>query len=141
MLSFIDKLALSARKYERQLVARSGSERFSLGDLLETFDRQAILELTPVVDGKPGQTLRPDPVNKRKVSLLDDGVSALRENGAGWYEVFRTAPSGDLSRVRIVAYGGDGRPRGELRMLVGQRRVEHYFKDDPILERLRREGR
>src|SRR5207247_3155075 len=103
-LDLLDTLAFWGRKYEKQRVPRTGSTRFSLSDILETFDRNAIFELTPVTNGKPGQTLKPDPVRKMKVSLLDNGISAIHSSSDDWFEVLRTAPSGDLSRVRIVAH-------------------------------------
>ena len=137
-MDLLDTLAFWGRKYEKQRVPRTGSSRFSLGDVLETFDRNAILELTPVANGKPGETLRPDPVRKMKVSLLDDGVSAIHSSSDDWYEVLRTAPSGDLSRVRLVAHSPDGAEVGEVRMLVGQRSFEHYFQQDPILAEIAR---
>jgi len=137
-LDVLDTLAFWGRKYEKQRVPRTGSTRFSLSDILETFDRNAIFELTPVTNGKPGQTLKPDPVRKMKVSLLDNGISAIHSSSEDWFEVLRTAPSGDLSRVRIVAHAPDGREVGEIRMLVGQRSFEHYFQEDPILAELAR---
>ena len=139
MMDLLDKVALSGRRYEQQTVPSTGSTRFTLADLLEAFGRQSILELAPVVNGKPGATLRPDPVRKLKVSLLDEGISAIHSGGGDWYEVFRTAPSGDLSKVRIVAHAADGAKTGELRMLMGQRSFAHYFREDPILDKIERQ--
>jgi hypothetical protein len=131
-----DKLALLARRYEKQHVARLGTTRYSLGDVLEAFARSAILELTPYSDGRSGATVRPDPVRKHKVSLLDDGFSAIGSGSGDWYEVLKTPPSGDLAKVRILAYGPDNTRKGELRLLVGPRSFDHYFVEDPILGEL-----
>ena len=133
-MNALDRLALAGRKYEQQTVPRSGSGRFSLADVLEAFDRHAIFELTPYRKDEAGKTARPDPVRKLKVSLLDDGISALDAGSGDTYEVFRTAPSGDISRVRIVATSPSGEKRGELRLLIGQRSYDHYFRDDPIFD-------
>jgi hypothetical protein len=138
MMDLLDRVALAGRRYEAQTVARSGSNRFTLGDLLETFNRQSILELTPVAEGKTLDSVRPDPVRKLKVSLLDDGVSAIHSDSGDWYEVLRTAPSGDISKVRIIAHSPTGAKVGELRMLVGPRRYDHYFREDPIIDTIER---
>jgi len=139
-MDLLDTLALWNRRYDRRSVVKSGSSRYTLGDLLEAFDRQAILELTPVTDGKPGPASRPDLVKKVKVSLLDQGVSAIHPGNEGWYEVYQTAPSGDISKVKVIAHSKDGRPAGEIRMIVGQRSLEYYFRDDPILQAIERGG-
>jgi hypothetical protein len=131
-MDLLDKIALWGRRYERQLNPRSGNYRFSLSDLLEAFRLNTILELTPYVDGKPGETYRPDPVRKLKISLLDEGGSALGSPDVAWYEVYRTPPSGDHARVKVYACKPDGSPSAELRMLVAQRMPELYFKEDPI---------
>jgi hypothetical protein len=131
-MDMLDVLAFWGRKYERQRVASSRSTRFSLGDVLEMFDRNALLELTPYVNDDPVRTFKPDAVKKVKVSLLDDGISAIHSSRDDWYEVYRTAPSGELSKVKIVAHSPGGPRIGEIRMLVGQRTYEHYFKEDPI---------
>lgn len=140
-IDLIDKLALWGRKYERQAVPRTGSHRFNLADLMEMFDRNAIYELTPVVDGKPMPSIEPDPVKKLKVSLLDNGISAIHSGPQDWYEVFRMPPSGDLSRVRIVAHSAEGKEIGQVRMVVGRRTYAHYFEDDPGLAAIERHTR
>jgi hypothetical protein len=138
-MNILDALALWGRRYQQQTLPSSGGPRFGLTDVMEMFDRNLILELTPVVDGKAGPRVHPDPVRKVKVSLLDDGISAIQSGRAEWYEIFRTPPSGDLSKVRIVARGPGGTKLGEIRMVVGRRTYEHYFAEDPILKHL--EGR
>ena len=135
-MDLLDTLAFWGRRYEKQRVPRTGSTRFSLHDVLETFDRNAIFELTPYANGKPGQTVRPNAASKMKVSLLDSGISAIHSGSDDWYEVLRTAPSGDLSRVRVVAHSANGNEVGEVRMLVGMRTYDHYFSEDPILAEL-----
>ena len=135
-MDVFDSLALWGRRYQQQKVPSSGSPRFSLADLLEMFDRNAILELTPSADGKALPSVRPDPIRKVKVSLLDDGVSAIHRGSGDWFEVYRTAPTGDLSKVRIVANSAAGGKAGEIRMLVGRRTYDHYFAEDPILKHL-----
>ena len=138
-MSALDMLALWGRRYEQQHKPGSGSTRFGLSDVMEMFDRNLILELTTVAGSKEGQTVRPDSVRKIKVSLLDDGISAIHAGGDGWYEVFRTAPTGDTSKVRIVAHGPQGEKLGEVRMLVGRRTYDHYFAEDPIFSHLQGE--
>ena len=133
-----DKLALQARKYEQQTVPATGSRVFRLTDLMEMFGRNAILELAAAPAGAETKTVRPDSQRKLKVSLLDDGISAIHSTNADHYEVHRTAPSGDLSKVRIVAFDTNRGKIGELRMLLGRRTYEHYFEEDPIIEAIRR---
>jgi hypothetical protein len=137
-MNTIDTMALWARRYEPQYLPDGRGKRFSLIDLLWLFDRNAILELTPVVDGKPLPVVKPDAVRKVKVSLLDDGISAIDPGPDGWYEVYRTAPSGDLSKVRIMAHAPGGRKAGEVRLLVGRRSYDQYFAEDPIFEAIER---
>ncbi|HEY7268489.1 MAG TPA: hypothetical protein VH951_01560 [Dehalococcoidia bacterium] len=136
-MDILDSIALWGRRYQQQSVPRTGGTRFGLADLLEMFDRSSILELSRVVDGKEQAPLKPDPVRKLKISLLDDGVSALQTGSDDWYEVYRTPPSGDLSKVRVLAHSAGGQPSGEIRMLLGRRSYEHYFEEDPILEQIR----
>jgi hypothetical protein len=131
-MDLFDKLALWGRRYERQINPGSGGKRFALRDLLEFFRQKTILELTPVVGGKPGETYRPDPVRKLKISILDEGVSAFGKQAAEWYEIAATAASGDFARMKVLAYATDGVPSGELRMLVAERMPELYFREDPI---------
>jgi hypothetical protein len=137
-MDLFDSLALWGRRFDQQKAPRTADARFTLSDLLYFFDRAAIMELTPIVGGKALATARPDSVRKVKVSLLDDGVSAVHGGGGDWYEVFRTAPSGDLSKVRIVAYSAEGAKAGEIRMLVGRRTYDQYFAEDPIFQHLAR---
>jgi hypothetical protein len=132
-MNLFDKLALAGRRYELARVPRNQSTQFTLGDTLEFFNRNTILELTPVVNGKEERTMRPDAVRKLKVSLLD-GISAIHSHNDDWFEVYRTAPSGDLTRVRIVAHSRSGEKIGELHMLVSQRMPIFYFGEDPILD-------
>jgi hypothetical protein len=134
-VDLFDKLALWGRKYEKQTNPRTGDTRFSLGDLLEDFRRTTILELTPVRDGNRLPASRPDPVRKIKVSLLDQGLAALTQP-ASWYEVHLTSPSGDLAKARVDAYASDGKPVGELEMLVAERSPELYFAEDPVLSEI-----
>ncbi len=135
-MDVFDKLAFLMRRYDRQAHPATGSTRLMMGDVLQMFDRAGIIELTPFVNGKPAATLRPDPVRKLKVSLLD-GISAIHSTSADYYEVFRTAPSGDLSKVKIIAFSPTGGQVGEMHMLVGRRSFEHYFEEDPIFKSLR----
>jgi hypothetical protein len=132
-VDFFDKLAFLGRKYEPVTAPGTGSRRFTMGDVLMMFNQSAILELTPYTPSGPLPTVRPDAVRKLKVSLLDDGLSAIHSTPSDFYEVFRTAPSGDISKVRIVAYNANGNRLGEMRMDVGRRTYEHYFEEDPII--------
>lgn len=138
-MNLLDNLALMGRRYDQQVLPSSGSTRFTLQDLLSTFDRQTIYELTPYTSGKPGTILRPDEIRKMKVSLLD-GISAIHTGPTEWYEVYKTAPSGDIAKVRIVAHAQSGQQLGEIRMLVGQRSFKHYFDEDPIVGEIQRRG-
>ena len=138
-MDVFDVLALWGRKYDQLTVPGSRSKSFSLNALLEMFSRNAILELTPYVGNSPGETARFDKVRKLKVSLLDNGISVIHSSSDDTYEVYRTAPSGEMSKVKIIAYSPDGSKTGELRMVVGQRSYEHYFEGDPILEALGRQ--
>jgi hypothetical protein len=137
-VNLLDSLALKGRRYEQVILPRTGERIFRLADVLAMFDRHAILELTPFVKGGRGATKRPDDVRKIKVSLLDDGISAIQQGSSDWYEVYRTPPSGDLSWVRIVARAPSSEEVGELRMLVGRRVYSHYFDEDPILREIAR---
>jgi hypothetical protein len=137
-MDVFDKLALSSRRYEPLTAPRTGSRSFTLADVLEVVGHNAIHELTAIPATGPKRTLRPDPVRKIKVSLLDDGIVAIHSSIRDEYEVFRTAPSGDFSKVKIVASTHDGIKIGEVRMLMGRRTFEHYFEEDPIFEALSR---
>lgn len=136
-MEFLHAIALWGRKYDPQVSPRTGSLSFTLNDILEMFNWNQILELTPITDGKAGATVRPDVVKKMKVSLLDSGISAIHSSDTDWYQLYRTPPSGDLSRVRIVAHAPTGAVLGEVRMVVGQRDYSHYFSEDPILGHIR----
>ncbi len=139
-MDLIDSLALLGRRFTPRRAVRSGSERFSLMDVMETFNGYAILELSQIVAGKPVRTLRPDAERKLKVSLLDDGMADIHTGSEGWYRVAQTAPSADLSKVRIEACAADGSLRGEIRFLIGRRTYEHYFREDPILASIAAQG-
>jgi hypothetical protein len=137
-MDIFDKLALNNRKYDQLTTPRSGSRVFTLVDVMELLGRNAIIELEALPASGPKQTLRPDPVRKMKVSLLDDGITAIHSSVRDEYEVYRTAPSGDYSKVKIVASTHDGNRIGEIRMLMGRRTFEHYFEEDPIFEALKK---
>jgi hypothetical protein len=131
-MDLIDKLALDSRRYERMTTPRSNSRVFTLGDLLETLGRNSIHELTAMPATGAKKTVKPDPVRKLKVSLLDDGIVAIHSSVRDQYEVYQTAPSGDFSKVKVVALAPDGSRVGEIRMLLGRRTFDHYFQEDPI---------
>ena len=135
-MDVFDKLALWGRKYDQQINPRTGTSRFDLSDLLAMFDMNTILELTHSTKGKPAETFRPDPVRKLKISLLDEGISGLGGSAAEWYEVYKTGPSGDLAKVRIVAHSSNGPSDNEIRMLVAERNPELYFREDTIFSAL-----
>jgi|SRR5688572_30788779 hypothetical protein len=134
-MDFLDKLALSGRRYEPRVSPVTGSTQLHLPEVLMMYNGKAIMELTTGSNGKPSKTVRPDPDRKLKVSLLD-GLSEIHVPAGGWYEVYETAPSGDLAKVRVVARAPGGASAGELRMLVGRRTLDHYFLEDPILKSL-----
>ena len=102
-------------------------------DFYGAYFNTLVVQLTPYVGDKPGETVRPDSVRKVKVSLLDNGVSAIHSDRRDWFEVLRTAPSGDMSWVRILAHAPDGSRIGEIKMLIGGRNYDHYFREDPII--------
>jgi len=131
-MNLLDKVVFMGRRYERMKTVNQ-STHFTLAEALELFNRNTILELTPVVNGKPGTTLRPDPVRKLKVSLVD-GISAIHSHSDDWYEVAKTAPNGDLTKVKITAFNRNGERLGELQMLVSERMPIYYFGEDPIFE-------
>jgi hypothetical protein len=131
-MDLFDKVALWGRKYEAQINPRTGIHRFSARDILEDFQLKTIVELTPYVNGRSGETHRPDPVRRLKISLLDEGGAVFGGSDVAWYEVHSTAPSGDLARVKVIAMSPQGTPVGELRMLLAYRMPELYFKEDPI---------
>jgi hypothetical protein len=133
-MDLMDVFALWGRKYERQSVPGFGRRAFSLGEVLEAFDRVAVLELSRTVGNRPRVTVRPDPIKKVKVSLLDDGISSIHSGPGDRYEVYRTAPSGDLSKAKIIALSADGTKLGEIKLLTGRRTPDHYFRGDPLLD-------
>ncbi len=137
-MDLMDVLAFWGRKSERQSVPGSGRRLLSLGEVLKAFDRVAVLELSRVVGNRSMGTVRPDPIRKVNVSLLDDGISSIHSGPDDRYEVYRTAPSGDLSKARIVALSADGAKLGEIRMLTGRRTPDHYFSGDPLLDAIAR---
>ena len=139
-MDFMDKLALAGRRYESRLAPDTGNTQLQLPQVLTMYNGKAILELTSSVAAGPSKTVRPDADRKLKVSLLD-GLSEIHAPSGGWYEVFETAPSGDLAKVRIVAKDGRGGTVGELRMLVGRRTLDHYFAEDPILQSLQEQAK
>ena len=139
-MDLFDTLAFLGRRYEPQKAPRSGSRRFTLVDVLEMFDRKALLELTLNAAGRPVRTVYPDPEKKLKVSLLDDGLSEVRSGPEDWFEVLQTAPSGDLSKAKIVVHSPDGASIGEIRLLISQRTYEHYFQEDPLFLTLSERG-
>jgi hypothetical protein len=138
-MDFFDKAALWGRKYQRQLSAETGEALFSLSELLLRYDRNAILELSPIVDGQTVATYKPDAVRKLKVSLLDEGISSLGDKAGEWYEVYETAPSGDFARARIVSLI-KYTPAAEIRLLIAQRNPDLYFKEDPIFAAIAARG-
>ena len=135
-MDLLDKVALWGRKYEPLRNPRSGDYKFSLRDLLEDFQLKTIVELTPVIDGKSGETYRPDPVRRLKISLLDEGGHVLGTADTAWYEISTTAPSGDYAWFKLGAKSAAGATMGELRMLVAYRMPELYFKEDPIFAKV-----
>jgi hypothetical protein len=139
-MDLFDKVALWGRKYEVQVNPRTGLHRFSPRDILEDFQLKTIVELTPHVNGHGGETHRPDPVRRLKISLLDEGGAVFGGSDVGWYEVHSTAPSGDLARVKVIAVSPQGTAVGELRMLLAYRMPELYFKEDPIFASVARQS-
>jgi hypothetical protein len=132
-MNFFDNLVLGGRRYEHRKAGSSGSTRFTLLDLLQTFASQTILELDS--DAKGSAKLRPDSERKLKVSLLDV-LSDLSLPADAWFEVLQTAPNGDLSKVRILAHGANDAVAGKLDLVLGRRTYEHYFAEDPVLQQL-----
>jgi hypothetical protein len=100
------------------------------------YDHKAILDVAVLHPGKQARHMKPDPEKKLKLSLLDM-ISELQQEGNSQYEVFETAPTGDLSKVRIVAWQEAGESKGEIRMLMGRRTLDNYFAEDPVFESVR----
>jgi len=134
-MKLLDRLSLSGRRHERRR-SITGSPRLDLHEVLRMYDHKAILEVAIWLHGKKTQHLRPDSERKFKLSLVDM-LSELQPEEGSWYEVFETAPTGDLSKVRIVVYSGEGKPKGELRMLMGRRTMDNYFLEDPVFDSIR----
>ena len=120
------------RRFAKRRSILTGEPKLELSEVLQTYSRKGIYELETLVNGQSGRSARPDTDRKLKISLLD-AISEASPRFASWYEAYETAPSGDLSRVRIVIYDADAKPQGEVRMLVGRRAPDHYFVEDPIL--------
>jgi len=135
-MNLFDAIALWGRKYVPQTLGASRRRSFTLRDVMESVHRNAILQLSVRRGDVWLETVRPDAIRKVKVSLLDDGIAAVHLASDDWYEVYRTAPSGDSSKVRIVARSSDGVRLGEIRMLVGRRRHDYHFQRDPIFDAL-----
>jgi len=133
-MDLFDAIALWGRKYAPQTLGASRHRRFTLRDVMESVDRNAILQLSVRRGNVWLKTVRPDAIRKVKVSLLDDGIAAVHLASDDWYEVYRTAPCGDSSKVRIVARSSDGVRLGEIRMLVGRRMHDYHFQRDPIFD-------
>jgi hypothetical protein len=135
-MDLLDRLALAGRRYERRRSLVSGSPRLNLSEVLRMYDHKAILDAAVLDPGKQARQMKPDPEKKLKLSLLDL-ISELQQVGDSYYEVFETAPTGDLSKVRIVAWSGEGEGKGELRILMGRRTLDNYFAEDPVFESVR----
>jgi hypothetical protein len=140
-MDLFDKLALDSRHFERMVAPRSSSATFTLGDVLETVGRSAIHEMTIVPASGSKQTLKPDASRRIRLSLLDDGITAIHSSVKDQYQVFQTAPSGDFSRVKVVAFAPDGSKVGEVQMLLGRRVFANVADEDPIEETVRRASR
>ncbi len=134
-MDLFDRLALAGRRYVRRLSTVSRSPRLDLDEVLRVYDRKAILEVTIRPNGQQPQHLKPDSERKLKLSLLDM-LSELHPEEGSWYEVFETAPTGDISKVRILV-SGEGGAKGEVHLLMGRRTLDHYFSEDPVLESIR----
>ena len=136
-MDLLDRLTLTSRRHERRHSLVSGSERLNLSEVLMVYDHKAILQASILGEDKQAQHVKPDPERKLKLSLLDL-ISELQPEADSWYEVFETAPTGDLSKVRIVTHSEAGEFKGELRMLMGRRSLDNYFAEDPVFESIRR---
>jgi hypothetical protein len=134
-MDLFDKMALSMRRYEPRTAMRTHHKRFELVDLIETYSKEAILELTTTPPGGKSSTRRPDEQRKLKVSLLDS-VSDLALPADAWFRVAQTPPSGDYSRAHIKAYGRGNERLGEIKLLIGRRNYAYYFAEDPVLEQI-----
>ena len=130
-MDLLDKLALAGRRYQRRRSAAEGKSTLELAEVLSIYDRKAILEAVVRQPGEPPQELKPDPDKKIKLSMLDL-ISELHPQEGSSYEVFETAPTGDLLKARIVVSG-----QGEVQMLIGRRTMDTYFEEDPVLDSIR----
>ena len=131
-MNLLDRLPLGGRRYERRRSAASKSRRLELNEVLRMYDHKAILELALRRPGEPPRQFKPDSERKLHLALLDM-LSELKPEEGSRYEVFETAPSGDLSRVRIRVRS-EGGEQGELSMLMGGRSLDDYFDNDPALD-------
>ena len=132
-MNLFDKLALQGRRYTLRRSPAAGEYRLSLLEVLQMFNARAILELSTYLDGKHHRTVKPDADKKLKISLLDE-LSDMNTDRLGWYEVYETAPTGDLTKAKVIGHSSDNSIIGETRMLLGRRTLSHYFLDDPLLQ-------
>jgi hypothetical protein len=135
-MDLLDRLTLAGRRHERRRSPVSGSERLNLSEVLMVYDHKAILEASILGHGNQARHVKPDPERKLKLSLLDM-ISELQPEADSWYEVFETAPTGDLSKVRIMTHSEAGEFKGELRMLMGRRSLDNYFAEDPVFDSIK----
>ena len=135
-MELLDRLALTGRRHERRRSVITGSPSLDLHEILREYDHKAILDAAIWLNGKRAKHLTPDPERKLKLSLLDM-LSELQPAEGSWYEVFETAPTGDVTKVRIAVYTRAGKLNGELRMLMGRRTMDNYFLEDPVFESIK----
>jgi hypothetical protein len=128
-VDWFDRLALHGRRYERRRSAVTGSTGLHLAEVLQIFRRKTILEMDVRATGEAERSRRHRVGSP--ISLVD-GLAEIHGGAGSSFEVLETAPSGDFSRVRIVA-----RPGGsELSMLVAERQPEHHASEDQVLDAL-----
>jgi hypothetical protein len=131
-MDIFDKAALAGRRYEQRRTHRTGARRFELRDLLETYAGEAILQMRATGKTRRAETTHPDSERKLKLSLLDS-ISDLGLPTDAWFQVSQTAPTGDLSKVRITAHDRGSNELGTIEMLLGRRSYDYYFHEDPLL--------
>ena len=132
-MDLLDRLALASRKYQPRRSPVTGSLQLQLEEVLRVFHGKTILDMEVQPPAK--EPSRVSHEQARPVSLID-GIAEIGGGEPGWYEVLQTAPSGDYSKVRIVAHPAGG----QLSMVVGRRVPEHLPVEDALLDTLRNHG-
>ena len=128
-MDWLDRIALSGRRYERLRSVITGSTGHHLGEVLQVFRHKTIFELEVRAVGELPR--KSQHKLGRPLSLVD-AVAEIDGSAGSSFEILATAPSGDYARVRIISHPAGG----SVSMLVGERLPEHHLLDDRLMEEL-----